>query len=196
MSILESRAFQDNSIREKCLSYVKNFTIGQFVPFNLLQHPGTRETLSLAGNGRDDCTLPFKALNPKKIKHHVVEIYHALKQAIQKILNDHVISRCVPSLSLSVDKVKAKATDEDYLGSRISVIDNDGIHRSFNLSIKKYSPSSSLSDVQASELLKTWLKYSLAEFNLTLEDHVGNNIIFCVNYLSFLSILFYCLFNV
>ena len=172
-SVLVSQEFKTNGDRVKCLSWVSTMVIKNFIPFDFLQQPEVRTTMSIMGNGVPESTVPFAMLNPVRIRHHIVEIYSVVKNNICDAIVKHVTSKPIPHLSFTVDKVKSKVSGENFLSLRVFFLDNSGEFRSYNLSIKQFRPSSNLSKEQASIVLRTWLDYSLREFGLDRVKHVG-----------------------
>ena len=150
--------------------------IKNFIPFDFLQQPEVRTTLSVMGNGNQDTIVPFAMLNPNRRRHYIVEVYSAIKSIMCTAIERHATSKPIPYVSLTVDKVKSKVSGENFLGLRVFFLDGNGQSRSFNLSIKQYRPSSELNKEQSSVLLRTWLDYSLREFGIDREKHAGDTI--------------------
>ena len=166
-----------NAERVECLSWVSTMVIKNFLPFDFLQQQEVRTAFSVMGNGSVDCTVPFTMLHPVRIRHYIIEIYSAIKNIICEAIEKHVTSKPIPYLSFTVDKVKSKVSGESFLGLRVYFLDGIGEFRSYNLSIKQFRPCSNLSKDQASVVLRTWLDYSLREFNLDLDRHIGESLI-------------------
>ena len=175
-AVIVSQEFKVNRDRVKCLSWVTNMVIKNFIPFYFLQQQEVRTTLSVMGNGNQDTTVPFAMLNPNRIRHYIVEVYSAIKKIICAAIERHATSKPIPYVSFTVDKVKSKVSGENFLDLRVFFLDGNGQWRSFNLSIKQYRPSSELNGEQASVLLRTWLDYSLREFGIDREKHTGEKI--------------------
>ena len=175
-AVIVSQEFKVNRDRVKCLSWVTNMVIKNFIPFDFLQQSEVRTTLSVMGNGNQDTTVPFAILNPIRIRHYIVEVYSAVKNIIFSAIERHATSKPVPYISFTVDKVKSKVSGENFLGLRVFFFDGSGQFRSYNLSIKQYRPSSELNREQASVPLRIWLNYSLCEFGIDRERHIGNRI--------------------
>ena len=151
--------------------------IKNFLPFDFLQQQEVRTAFSIMGNGSAECTVPFTMLHPVRIRHYIIEIYSAVKNIICGAIEKHVTSKPIPYLSFTVDKVKSKVSGESFLGLRVYFLDGIGEFRSYNLSIKQFRPCSNLSKDQASVVLRTWLDYSLREFNLDRDKHIGESLI-------------------
>lgn len=148
-----------------------NCVIFHFIPFDFCTHPNIRTTFDVMTNGVR--SMPYELLNPKAIRHMIIEVYTALKEVIVEILKKNVNDMPIPNVHFTVDKVKSKVSSDNYLGLRVFILDRIGKYWSLNLSIKEYLPSSALNDVQASLVLKTWLIHSFKEFDLDLEKHIG-----------------------
>ena len=149
--------------------------IKNFIPFDFLQQPEVRAAMSIMGNGSADCTIPFMMLHPLRIRHYIIEIYSALKEIIYGAIEKHVTSKPIPYASFTVDKVKSKVSGENFLGLRIFFLDSIGEFRSYNHSIKQFRPSSNLQKDLLSVVLRTWLDYSLREFGLDRDKHMGES---------------------
>ena len=162
-----------NRERVKCLSWVSTMVIKNFIPFDFLQQPEVRTSMSVMGNGNLESIVPFAMLNPLRIRHYIIEIYAAVKSLICGSIDRHVVSKPIPFASFTVDKVKSKVSGENFLGLRVYFLDSSGDFKSYNLSIKQFRPSSNLSKDQASVVLRTWLDYSLREFGLDRDNHIG-----------------------
>ena len=148
-----------------------NCVIFHFIPFDFCTHPIIRTTFDVMTDGVR--TMPYESLHQKAIRHLIVEIYTALKDVIVDIIQKNIKDMPIPNVHFTVDKVKSKVSSDNYLGLRIYLLDRTGRYRSINLSIKEYLPSSSLNDIQASLVLKTWLKHSFKEFDLDIDRHIG-----------------------
>jgi hypothetical protein len=170
-SIVQSTEFISNKNRVKSLMWVKNCVIFHFIPFDFCTHSRIRSTLDIMSDG--ERLMPYESLHPKAIRHMIVEIYTALKNVIVNILETNTKDMPIANIHFTVDKVKSKVSSDNYLGLRVFLLDSKGVYRSINLSIKEFIPSSSLFDVSASEVLKTWLTYSFSEFNLDIKKHIG-----------------------
>lgn len=168
---MQSSQFVSDRNRVKSLTWVKNCVIFHFLPFDFCTHPTVRTTFDVMTDGVR--AIPYESLNPKAIRHMIVEVYSALKDVIVDILRSNIADMPIPNIHFTVDKVKSKVSSDNYLGLRVFLLDRHGKYRSMNLSIKEFLPSSSLNDIQASEVLKTWLTYSFNEFHLDLKNHIG-----------------------
>lgn len=155
----------------KALTWVMNCVIFHFIPFDFCTHPIIRTTFDVMTDGVR--TMPYESLHPKAVRHLVVEVYTALKEVIVAILKNNIDDMPVPNVHFTVDKVKSKVSSDNYLGLRVYLLDKVGKYRSINLSIKEYLPSSTLNDIQASLVLKTWLTHSFKEFDLDINRHIG-----------------------
>ena len=150
-----------------------SMNIKNFVSFDFLQQAEVRTTMSVKGNGNVDNIVPYEMLNPLRIRHYIIEIYAAVKSLICGSLQRHVLSKPIPFASFTVDKVKSKVSGDSFLGLRVFFLDGMGDFKSYNLSIKQFRPSSELTKEQASVVLRTWLDYSLREFGLERDNHIG-----------------------
>jgi hypothetical protein len=172
-SVLVSQEFRVNRDRVKCLNWVINMVILNFLSFNFLQQPEVRSMMSVMGNGNSDTTVPYALLNPSRVRHYIIEVYSAVKGIMQAAIAKHATSKSIPYVSFTVDKVKSKVSGDSFLGIRIFFLDGIGEFRTFNLSIKQFRPSSELNHQQASVLLRTWLDYSLREFGIDRDRHIS-----------------------
>ena len=93
------------------LTSVVDLIVAKFMPFSYFENDHIRHHYKL-------CALPkfINGLNNKQVKHVIVEIYNATKNAVMKDLASDIKKAPIPLASLNVDLWTSKISSDKYLG--------------------------------------------------------------------------------
>ena len=156
--------------RYDMLKFVKNLTIGAFLPFNYLENKHVRQHyLSM------NPAFPVTRLHHESVKHIICEFHSATQQSLTALLGTVVTSRILPSISIFIDVWEDKFCGKKFLGLRVRWICDLWMVHTRLLSLRYFAPSSELRDAhQVSNLLALWVQSCLDEYGLRLHDFVGS----------------------
>ena len=93
--------------------------IAQVAPLSWASNPEVRLLRQVhASHNAEGAADNFNpsSLHEKKVKHYITEIYAAHKNAQRTLFEQHVASAPLPMLSLQVDFVKSKVSNEQFFG--------------------------------------------------------------------------------
>ena len=143
------------------LKFVKNVSVGTFMPFNYMENPHVRQHYKSLNPD-----FPVESLHHKNIRHHICELHSATHQALKATLAT-ITSRTLPSLSIFIDIWEDKFCSKKFLGLRIRWIDDMWLPQTRLLALRGFDPSSQLRDAhQVSGLLSLWVHSCLDDYGL------------------------------
>ncbi|CAM9505990.1 unnamed protein product [Ectocarpus sp. 8 AP-2014] len=145
--------------------------VEKFLPFDFFSTGTTWQELvgSLTAH-----TTPFPALPSWRMKHLLVELYVATKQAVLGNMQEEIKKATLPIIHYGLDLWTCKISWRKYLSVHVSYVDRNFTLRHALLAVKHYAPSAAIQGTEtATEVLFTIFRATLAENGIKLSDLAG-----------------------
>ncbi|CAN0044929.1 unnamed protein product, partial [Ectocarpus sp. 12 AP-2014] len=166
--LLTSKPYNDNPDRFRRIHFVRTFMIHAANPFNLVEDPMAKTSLSVVTSGH----MGVDQLNNKAIKKTIVEMYAATTEKFNRQILKDVRRALVPILYMNCDLWTSKGSQDKYIGVRIFYMTENMILRSYLLTVKLFQPCSALGPTTGTVVMK-WVVQVLAQHGLRPSDFAG-----------------------
>ena len=126
----------------------------------------------LAPTRQATTSRPGRAEADQCAKHHV-ELFLSAKMTIISSIDEACQSYVIPFISLNLDLVKSKTSNEKYMALRICFNTARKLNIGFNLAVRRFAPSTDerMAD-RLSDILEQWAAGVLSEFNIDINRDV------------------------
>lgn len=112
----------------------------------------------------------MKQFNMRKIH---VELYVTVREKIISSIREARVSLDIPFISLNLDLIKSKTSNQKFLALRIYFNSFTNVNMGFNLAVRRFCPSAAERDgTQLSDTLMQWANCVMSEFEIDMNRDI------------------------